>query len=197
MNNMPPVKVADGARYTRVAVLLHWLIALFFLFNVSLGFFMEGFPRPVKSVVLGLHISSGFTVLCLSVLRLLWRLSHRPPAMLPAPGWQKGAAHGVHALLYVLMFAMPLTWIAILSCHPRAHGPGPGAPKVWGLFDLPAFSSLQDLVASVQKQTHDYYVQLHSVLGWVALTLLVLHVGAALKHQFRDKEPELERMRWH
>ncbi len=196
MTTLTVADVDGQVRYTRVAVLLHWSIALFILFNVSLGFFMEAFPRPLKSVIVPLHISSGFTVLVLSVLRVLWRLSHRPPAMLAAPAWQQRAAHAVHALLYLLMFVMPLTGLAILSCHPKAHGPGPGAPKVWGLLNLPAFPPLQQLEPALQKQAHDQYVHWHSLFGWVTLTLLIVHVGGALKHQYWDREPELVRMGW-
>jgi cytochrome b561 len=182
-------------RYSRVAALLHWAIAAFILFNLGFGFFMEGMPREWKGIILPLHISSGVTVLALTALRVLWRLTHRPPPLLPAPQWQHLAAHAVHGLLYLLMVGMPLTGIAILSCHPAHPPPGaPGAPKVWGLIETPAFSPLQELEPAAQKAAHDQFVTAHSVLGWILLAMLVLHVGAALKHQFLDGQPQFRRM---
>ena len=182
-------------RYNRGAALLHWSIAALILFNLGFGFFLEGMPRGLKSVILPLHVSSGVTVLALGVLRILWRLTHRPPALLPAARWQHLAAHAAHAGLYGLMIVMPLTGIAILSCHPAQPPPGaPGAPKVWGLFDSPAFPPLQALAPDAQKAAHDDFVQAHSILGWIVLALLVLHVGAALKHQFIDRQPQFRRM---
>lgn len=182
-------------RYSRVAALLHWAIAAFILFNLGFGFFMEDMPRGWKGVILPLHISSGVTVLGLTLLRILWRLTHRPPPLPPAPHWQHVAAHAAHASLYGLMLAMPLTGVAILSCHPAHPPPGaPGAPKIWGLFDSPAFSALQELAPEAQKAAHDRFVLTHSTLGWLLLTLLLLHVGAALKHQFLDRQPQFRRM---
>jgi cytochrome b561 len=179
-------------RYTSVAIALHWAIAAFIVFNLSLGFFMEGFPRPLKSMVVPLHISSGVTVLALTLLRILWRLTHRPPPLLPgiAP-WERVAAHSAHALLYVLMLAMTLTGWSIISAHaPNPHG----GPMYWGLFHLPPIAPISQLEPTLQKSMHERFVLLHSIGAWIFLSLLTLHVGAALKHQWLDRHPELERM---
>jgi cytochrome b561 len=179
-------------RYTSVAIALHWSIAALIVFNLSVGFFMEGFADPLKNIVVPLHISSGITVLVLTLLRILWRLTHRPPP-LPAEmaRWERVAAHGAHALLYVLMLAMTLTGWSIISAHP----PNPhGGPKYWGLFHLPPIPVISHLQLTVQKAAHERFVQLHSVGAWIFLGLVSLHIAAALKHQFVDRQAELERM---
>jgi cytochrome b561 len=188
-------------RYTRVAIGLHWLIAGLILFNLGFGFFMEKMAPPLRGVIMPLHVSSGVSVLALSLVRLLWRLIHKPPELLPAPVWQRNLAHLVHAGFYALMLLLPLSGVAILSCHP-AHppasplgaGPAPELPKVWGLFQLPVFSPLQNLEPTTQKSAHEAFVQVHSVFGWIMLALLVLHVFAALKHQLLDRQPQFKRM---
>jgi cytochrome b561 len=116
---------AQRDRYTRVAVALHWAIAAFILFNLATGFFMEGWPLPVRFVALMLHASSGMTVLALTVVRVAWRLLNDPP---PYPAgmkpWERRAAHFAHFLLYAAMVLMPLTGWAILSAHspPGSRG---------------------------------------------------------------------------
>ena len=119
-------QTADGrTRYTRIAIILHWAIAALIIFNLSLGFFMEGFPPPLRFLVVGLHVSSGMTVLALTVVRIIWRLLHEPPAypesMKP---WERNAAHFAHFLLYAAMVLMPLTGWGIISAHPRPGSPG-------------------------------------------------------------------------
>ncbi|NMN04843.1 MULTISPECIES: cytochrome b/b6 domain-containing protein [unclassified Novosphingobium] len=115
----------SNARYSRVAMILHWSIALFIVFNLSLGYFMEGFAMPFRLIVVGLHISAGLTVLALTLVRVVWRLSHAPP---PYPdsmtSWERHAAHYAHFMLYAAMVLMPLTGWAIISSHPRPGSPG-------------------------------------------------------------------------
>jgi cytochrome b561 len=80
---------------------------------------MEGLPRPMKEVVVPLHISSGITILLLTVARVLGRLTHRPPPFSPhLAARERAAAHTVHALLYLLMIGMPLVGWSIISAHP-------------------------------------------------------------------------------
>jgi cytochrome b561 len=185
-------ETAAHHRYTAVAILLHWAIAAFIIFNLAVGFFMEGLAPHWRSILVFAHISSGMTVLALSVARVLWRLAHRPP---PFPAdmqrWERTAAHAGHSIIYFLMFAMPLTGWAIISAHPPR--PGAGA-NVWGLFVVPPIGPVSHLVSVAQKSAHEEFVQVHSVGGWIFLGLLALHVLAALKHQFYDKHAELARM---
>src|SRR5882762_2132692 len=100
----------NRVRYSNVAVTLHWMIASFILFNLSVGFFMEGFAPALRGTIIPLHISSGITVLALTMVRVLWRASHRPPPLLDVlKPWERTSAHAVHGLFYVLMVGMPLT----------------------------------------------------------------------------------------
>jgi cytochrome b561 len=183
---------SDYQRYTRVAIALHWAIAVCILFNLSLGFFMEGFKQPLRGTVVGLHVSSGITALTLTVVRLIWRLGHEPP---PFPAemalWERAAAHAGHWFIYFMMFAMPLTGWSIISAHPPR--PGAGA-MIWGTLLLPPISKISHLEPTTQKAAHETFVQLHTIGGWIFLALLLLHVGAALKHQFYDRQAEFARM---
>jgi len=124
---MRPVD-ASGApygRYTRVAIVLHWAIATCIVFNLSIGFFMESWPLPIRFTALMLHVSSGLTVLALTVARVVWRLLNEPP---PYPAgmkpWERHTAHFAHFLLYAAMVLMPVTGWAILSAHapPGSRG---------------------------------------------------------------------------
>ena len=120
---MSTTHTADGSgaprdRYTRVAIALHWAIATFIIFNLASGFFMEGWPPPMRMLALMLHASSGMTVLVLTVVRVAWRLLNEPP---PYPAdmkpLERHAAHFAHFFLYAAMVLMPLTGWAILSAH--------------------------------------------------------------------------------
>jgi cytochrome b561 len=173
----------SAQRYNHLAMLFHWSIALFILFNLSVGFFMEGYPEPLKRQIIPLHISLGMSVFGLALLRLLWRLTHRPPAFSPGlRPWEKRAAHLVHGLLYVLMFALPLTGWAFISAHPLSP------------FKVPPMMPITMLQDPQQKQVHDLLVEIHAACAWLMIGLLVLHVAAALKHQFLDDHQELQRM---
>jgi cytochrome b561 len=185
------VRLTTDQRYTHVAILLHWAIAAAILFNLATGFFMEGFKGDLKHIVVSLHSSAGLTILLLSVARIAWRLTHRPPPLdrtLTKP--ERFAAEGVHGLLYFLMIAMPLAGWAISSASTRK---GVGAafyfltpiPKLWFLAGLP----MAQKVAA-----HDQAVWAHKTGGWILLGLLVLHVAGALKHQFVDRRPQFARM---
>jgi cytochrome b561 len=179
-------------RYTSVAIALHWSIAALIIFNLSVGFFMEHLARPYKDVIVPLHISSGMTILALTVLRIAWRLSHRPPPLPDElPRWESSAAHLAHATFYVLMVAMTLCGWSIISAHPPRPNAG---PMFWGLFHIPPIGVVAHLDPAAQKKAHDIFVALHSAGGWIFLGLLALHVAGALKHQFLDGHAELARM---
>jgi cytochrome b561 len=179
-------------RYTKVAIALHWLIALGILFNLSIGYFMEGLSAHWRLVLVGLHSSSGMTVLALAIVRLFWRLSHRPPPFPPGmKAWERNMARIVHGFLYSLMLFMPITGWMFLSAHrPRPNG----GVHVWGLVTVPHWEWISRLPEPYQKQFHDRWVGYHSIGSFVLLTLLVMHVLGALKHQYLDRQPEFARM---
>jgi cytochrome b561 len=201
---------AARLRYTNVAIFLHWAIALLILFNLITGFFHDMIPRAVFAF----HISSGVTILVLTVIRIIWRLTHWGPPFLPMAAWERGLAHVVHFLLYCAMLLSPLTGWAMISAHadkpiPAAMqadaGPQPGPPPkphqtmIWGLFVLPKLKPITDIAnqpdgAAKLKETHELWEDRHGTMGLIFLGLLVLHLGGALKHQLIDRQRELARM---
>jgi cytochrome b561 len=187
------VRVAPlGIRYSAVAIVLHWAIAALILSNIATGFVMEGLSPPLKALVIPFHFSSGMTVLALTVLRVLWRLTHKPPPLSAAlRPWERMAAHGAHASLYVVMIAMPLIGWCIISAHPpRAQG----AAQIWGFLRLAALAPISHLADPAQKAAHGIFVDAHVTGGWILVGVLALHIAGALKHQWIDREPQLARM---
>lgn len=189
---------SSEARYTLVAIALHWAIAVFIIFNLAVGYFMNGMPKPIHYAILPIHVSGGITVLVLSLFRVVWRLTHKPPAFPSTmPSVERMAAHTVHFVLYVLMIAMPLIGWMILSSHPPHQGPD--AFPIWGVFQLHPIAPLASMALEPggiarQKAWHTTFVTMHSTGGWIMIALLCLHVGGALKHQFWDRQAELARM---
>lgn len=180
------------ARYTRTAMVLHWLIALLIFVNLVLAFSTELFPEERIRLAIDTHKSIGITVLGLVLMRLLWRLTHQPPPLPDSyPRWERITAHAAHALFYALMLALPLTgWL-----HDSAWKAAPEIKMYWfGLFEWPRFGFIMAMEPAAKLQLHGLLGDLHEWLGFGLIGLWVLHVGAALKHQFIDKHPELQRM---
>jgi len=169
-------------RYTGVAIALHWLLALLIVGAFGVGLYMTDLPMsPSRLKLYNWHKWAGVTILALSALRLLWRLTHRPPADVAGPRWQQLAAHGTHHLLYVLFFAVPLVgW---------AYSSAAGFPIVWfGVLPLPDFVPHDKALADLIKPWHES-------LAWAMALLVLLHIAAALKHHFIDRDGLIHRMR--
>ena len=176
----------EPARYSGVAIALHWVLALALLGMVGFGLYMADLPfSPARLKLYNWHKSAGVCVLVLSLALLLWRLTHRPPALPAAmqaamPAWQKLAHHGTHAALYALFFAIPLLgW---------AYSSAAGFPiVVFGVLPLPDWVPVSPDLAEALKPLHK----------WAALTLTALvglHVAAVVKHQLIDRDGLLWRM---
>lgn len=180
------------AKYTRTAIALHWLVALLIFINLVLAFITEQIPEDWIRPAINTHKSIGITVLGLVLMRLLWRLTHKPPP-LPAsyPRWERITAHAAHILFYLFMLALPLTgWL-----HDSAWKAAPEVKMYWfGLFEWPRFDFIMQLEPVLKEQLHGQLGEIHEYLGFGLIGLWVLHVGAALKHQFIDKHQELQRM---
>ena len=177
----------SNPRYTPMAIGLHWLLALLIIGNFCLGLYMSDLAvSPTRLRLFNWHKWAGVTILALSAIRLLWRLTHRPPALPDSiqrhmPGWQRMAHHGVHALLYLLFFAVPLSGWAMSSAM--------GYSIVWfGVLPLPDFMPVNKPLA------HDLLEPLHVTLAYVLAASVVLHFAAVLKHQLLDHDGLLWRM---
>ena len=173
-------------RYTTTAIVLHWLLAVVVLGLFGMGLYMADLPfSPQRLKLYNWHKWAGMSFLILSVLRLLWRLVQRPPA-LPAvvsqamPAWQTRAYHATHHLLYGLFFAVPVAgW---------AYSSAAGFPIVlFGQLPLP------DLLA-VNKDLAEQIKPLHELLAFALVGLAGLHIAAALKHHWLDRDGLLLRM---
>ncbi len=177
-------------RYDTVAMTLHWVIAFGILLQIFMGLVMVHLAIPIglKFQLYQLHKSIGITVLFAVALRLVWRLTHRPPALPETmPALEKTAAGATHFLLYAFMLALPFTGWIVVSVSPY------NIPTVlYGIIpwpDLPWFSTLAD------KQTADTIAQfIHDWLGYIIIGILLLHILAALRHHFLLRDNILRRM---
>jgi cytochrome b561 len=180
-------------RYTRVAALLHWLIAGLIGVNVLLGLTADWFPDGWVRPVIDLHKSVGLTVLGLVLLRILWRLSHAPPP-LPAsyPRLERAGAHVAHAALYAIILLLPISgWL-----HDSAFKDAAAHPlRIFWVIPWFRIGAVARLDPATKEQMHDAFFALHAWAGYALYVLVTLHILGALKHQFIDREPEFARMR--
>ena len=180
------------AKYTRTAIALHWLVALLISVNLLLVWFVDYWPEERVRLVIDTHKSLGITVLGFALLRLLWRLTHQPPAL---PGhyarWEQGASHAAHLLLYGLIFLMPLSgWLHDSAWKDAATHP----MQLFGLIPWPRIGWIMNIEPATKEMLHDAFGLLHTVAAYLLYMLVTLHIAGALKHQLIDKHPELQRM---
>lgn len=169
-------------RYSYPAIALHWLIALLIIFAFVVGLKVSDMPlSPAKFRWIAWHKWAGITVLAFAAIRLLVRLSIRPPDLPASMGKPAQLmAHAGHLALYVLMFAVPLSGWFTSSAY--------GFPVV--LFQL---VPLPDLIAP-NKELALQLRQVHETLDWILAACVLGHVLAAIKHHFIDKDGLLWRM---
>jgi cytochrome b561 len=193
-------------RYTKTAIVLHWLIALGVLFMLALGWFMTDLPREgaksnaydlfnlgiytwqlaeevsPRTFYFNLHKSIGVTLLALIAFRVFWRLTHQPPALLSSlKAWEKKLADSAHKILYVLMIAMPVS--GLLMALYSKYG-----VKWFGIKILPGLDD---------KAIREVFLAMHEWIGVAFALLIALHIVGALKHKFINKDETLKRMSLH
>lgn len=169
-------------KYGGVAQGFHWLIAALLFAAIGIALYMTDLPKgPEKFEYYALHKSFGVTILGLAALRLLWRFM-KPPPELPSgmPAWELRAAQLSHFALYALLLAQPI--IGVLGSW-AANFP----ISVFGLFTLPNLTGPSEAMKGFWNETHSW-------LGWAFIWLIVLHIAAAVKHHFIDKDNVLTRM---
>jgi len=182
----------NALRYGRVAIAFHWAIAAAILFMFWLGPYMVSLPEtdPWQFPLFQLHKSIGLTILALSLARLVWRLINPLPA-LPSrmAHWERIAARAVHRLFYLLTIAVPLFGWATVSAAPL------GVPSMWfGLFEWPHIWFLADLPRAQKRVVEGPLEGAHGLLAFAMMALVALHVAAALKHHFKDRDNVLKHM---
>jgi cytochrome b561 len=193
INLMPSDRPEPLRRYTRVAATLHWVIAGLIAINVTLGFsaglFPDGWVRPV----IDLHKSVGLTVLGLVLLRILWRLSHPPPP-LPASysRLERVGSHAAHIALYGLILLLPISgWM-----HDSAFKDAAAHPlRIFWVIPWFRIGAIAHMAPATKEAAHTQLFALHVWAGYALYALVALHILGALKHQFIDRQPEIQRMR--
>ncbi|MBM3617602.1 MAG: cytochrome b [Alphaproteobacteria bacterium] len=181
--------VYHSTRYTSVAIILHWVMAIAFLLMLASGYTMEylEIPKELKFNLYQWHKSLGVLLLVAFVLRILWRVTHKPPFLpLSMPRWERKAAKLGHFLLYVCMLFVPLAGWAMVSASVY------GLPTiVFGWFEWPHIPNLagNEAIGGLAKTAH-------WVLAWAFTALILGHIAAVLKHRVIDKENLLTRMWW-
>lgn len=169
-------------RYSGVSLALHWIIAFAILTQVLLITVRDNIDGPMARELLIIHKSVGMSILVLTLARIGWRLAH-PAIPLPAstPRWEKLAARATHVLFYVVLIAMPMTgWLAASAG---------GRDLSWfGVFDWPL------MPIGGGREAAGRFMDLHGIVMKGLYVLIALHVLAALKHQFINRDNVLHRM---
>jgi cytochrome b561 len=193
----------NSTRYTKTAVILHWLIALGIFGMFALGWFMADIPKDApkqtvfdifnlgifnwtvpeevspRSFYFNVHKSFGVTILALIFLRVLWRVTHKPPAILATyKTWERKLATGAHHLLYSLMVLLPVSGV-IMATYSKYGIKWFGMEFIKGLDNNPM---------------REIFKEAHEIIGLIMVAILVLHIIGALKHKLIDKDDTLKRM---
>lgn len=177
--------------YGAVAKLLHWLIALLIIGMLAAGKYMTDLEIGQERFDLTqLHKSIGLTILGLTVLRILWRLINRQPALPEGMnGLERFAAKATHLAFYLLMVAIPLSGWALASASKY------NIPTVYfGTVEVPHLPYISTLPRDEKKDAEDIAADAHELLGNAMILLLLLHIAAALKHHFWNRDDVLTRM---
>lgn len=189
--------------YTKTAKLLHWLIALGIFGMFALGWFMADIPKEAakqtvfdifdlgvfhwtvaeeispRSFYFNVHKSFGVTIFALILIRIFWRITHQPPAILTTyKAWESKLATVAHRVLYALMFILPLSGV-IMAVYSKYGIKWFGVNFIKGLDNNP--------MRLIFKNVHE-------IIGLILVTIIVIHILGALKHKFIDKDETLNRM---
>jgi cytochrome b561 len=182
MDSVQTTEFEAVAQYTGTAKVLHWLMALLIIGLFALGQYMSDLSMsPRKLLLYSWHKWVGVTVFFLLLVRIGWRVTHQPPALPEQMSkLQRLASHIGHALLYLLMLAIPISGWLMSSAK--------GYQTVWfGVLPIP------DMLGK-DKQLGDALAELHGALNGLLMLIVVVHVLAALKHHFIDRDHVLRRM---
>ena len=178
MTSVPETAPQDAVlRYSNTAVALHWITVVLVLLQAYLGFtFALSEPVPARDGIFIWHKTVGVVILLAALTRLAYRLKNPPPPFPPElPAWERVAAVWNHRLFYALLIAMPIVGFVAVSGYAN----GPTTPLLGGI-EVP-------VIPGISKETGDLAGELHEFAAYLLVALIVLHLVAALKHQFVDK----------
>ncbi len=174
---------SDAQRWGVVAKFFHWTTVVLILIQGTVGLIMVDLPkRPNVIPVYDFHKSLGMTIFALALLRLIWRaFDSRPRDPQTMPHWQGRVARAGHALLYVLIFAVPLSgyWFDSVSALRPLY--------FFGLFQVPHWFAANPDMKDIAAGTHE-------VLFWLLIAVAAGHALMALIHQYRNHDNLLRRM---
>jgi cytochrome b561 len=170
-------------RYSRTAMVLHWVIALAVLGQIAFGWYLQTVPRltPDRTIFVNIHKSTGLVIGLLILARLAWRLTHTPPP-LPAsmPAWERRAAGASHALLYACMLIMPLAGYTASNFSKFGV-------KLFNAVLLPPWGA-------DDRAVYAFFNGLHVATSYVFVALIAIHIAAALRHLFHPRHGVFRRM---
>ena len=175
-------ELEQSNRYTTTAMILHWLMAILLACLFAVGIYMHELPlSPWKLQIYSWHKWAGVTAFVLVLARLAWRFTHRPPPLpINMSRSAELAAHAAHALLYLLMIAIPVSGWLMSSAK--------GIQTVYfGVIPIP------DLIGK-NRELGNLLKEIHAILNFTLAAVVVIHIGAALKHHLIDKDNVLTRM---
>ena len=167
--------------YSTGSKFFHWLIAFLVICMLSFSFFLDDVKKPYQGTAYMIHKSVGLSILFLMLLRIIWIwYKGRPELPLTVPKWQHYAARTVQYCFYVFLIVMPLSgWIFSVAANHT--------PSFFGLFKVP-------LPIAPNKALDEFFEDTHTVIAWILIALVVLHVAGAFKHLFIDKDKVVQSM---
>jgi len=190
-------------RYTKTAVLLHWLIGFGIIGMLALGWFMTDLPKEApkqmsydlfnwgiytwdlvkeespRAFYYNLHKSFGITIMGLIMLRIFWRITHKPPTLLASyKAWERKLSTGTHHLLYALMVIIPVS--GLIQSVGSKYG-----VKWFGIKLINGIDS---------EPLKEIFHEIHEIAGIILIFIILLHIAGALKHKFIDKDDTMKRM---
>ena len=183
---------ATVLRYTRTAIVLHWLVASLIAINIGLIWSVDYLPDDFVRPVIDTHKSTGITILGLVIVRVLWRRVHAPPPLPESyPAWEKRLSHAAHLSLYTLILALPLSgWLHDSAWSAAAEFP----MTLFSMMPWPRIGFIANLDPQTKEAFHDFSGHVHAWLSYALYAMFFLHVAGALKHQLIDKDAEIQRM---
>jgi cytochrome b561 len=180
MSAASPDRPIGDVRYDRVALALHWIMAVLIVVVFGLALTVDVFPRSLKPVIVEAHKDLGVAILLLIALRGAWRLTHRPPEADASMGALMRRAAGLgHLALYALMVAVPLIGIAYTFWR--------GQGLHLGIIDIASPFEANRPVARQWREVHEFSA--YALIG-----LAGLHAAMALFHHHVLRDGTLRRM---